>query len=462
MTKSFSASASDGASPQAALIADAKGDLFGTTTEGGANGDGTVFELVKTASGYTEQVLHSFSYPTDGAIPQGGLIADANGDLFGTTSTGGAYGGPFGTVFELVKTGSGYTEKILHSFSGADGYAPYAGLIADANGDLFGTNIAGGAHGYGTVFELVKTGSGYTEKVLHSFRGGTTDGFDPYAGLIADAKGDLFGTTFEGGGNDDGTVFELVKTGSGYTEKLLHSFSGYPTDGANPDAGLIANAKGDLFGTTEYGGASSVGTVFELVKTGSGYTEKILHSFGVATKGFEPYAGLIADTKGDLFGTTYGGGANGEPGRNGTVFELVKTGSGYTEKILHSFSGGTTDGDTPLAGLIADANGDLFGTTAFGGAYGESNGGDGTAFELVKTASGYTEKILHSFSGTSADTTTSNVVVALSSLLPPVLGAETYTRGGLAYHSEGNFGDRDAWGVGVGEHNPIGHGAGPG
>jgi hypothetical protein len=144
------------------------------------------------------------------------------------------------------------------------------------------------------------------------------------------------------------------------------------------------------------------------------------------------------------------------------VFELVKIGSGYTEKILHGFSGGTTDGDIPLAGLIADAKGDLFGTTAFGGAYGESSGGDGTAFELVKTASGYTEKLLHSFGGTSADTTTSNVVVAVSSLLPPVLGAETYTPGGLGYPSEGNLGDRGAWGIGVGEHNPIGHGAGPG
>jgi uncharacterized repeat protein (TIGR03803 family) len=302
-------------------------------------------------------------------------------------------------VFELVKTGSSFAEKVLHSFSGdtTDGGNPFAGLISDATGDLFGTTAYGGAYGDGTAFELLKTGSGYTEKVLHSFSGGTTDGAYPEAGLIADAEGDLFGTTVYGGTNDDGKVFELVKTGSGYTEKVLHSFSGGTTNGANPEAGLIADATGDLFGTTYYGGAygeryGGYGTVFELEKTGSGFAKKVLllHSFSSGTTdGAYPGAGLIADAEGDLFGTTAYGGAHG----GGMVFELVKTGSGFAEKVLHSFS----DGAYPEAGLIADAKGDLFGTTAYGGAY-----GDGTAFELLKTGSGYTEKVLHSF--TNADT----------------------------------------------------------
>jgi uncharacterized repeat protein (TIGR03803 family) len=337
------------------LLADAKGDLFGTTPYGGPNGNGTVFELVKTCAGYTEKILHSFNAtPTDGVFPLGSLLADAKGDLFGTTSLGGAYN--FGTAFELVKTSSGYTEKVLHSFLG--------------------------------------------------FGGSPTDGAYPGAGLIADVKGDLFGTTSEDGPNGVGTAFELVKTGSGYIEKTLHSFRGSPTDGAYPGAGFLADAKGDLFSTTGYGGANNDGAVFELVKTGSGYTEKVLHSFRGDTTDF-PSAGLIADAKGDLFGTTEFGGAHDD----GMVFELVKTCSGYAEKVLHSFSGSPTDGFIPGAGLLADAKGDLFGTTAEGGAYGERHGGFGTAFELVKTGSGYAEKLLYSFSGTSGNTATSIVGV---------------------------------------------------
>ena len=190
------------------------------------------------------------------------MITDANGDLFGTTAIGGAGAG---TVFELVNTGSGYTEKVLYSFSGgSDGVFPDARLITDAKGDLFGTTINGGANGYGTVFELVNTGSGYTENVLYSFSGGS-DGRNPVADLIADANGDLFGTT-NGGGAGYGTVFELVNTGSGYTEKVLYSFSG-GSDGAIPLAGLFADAKGDLFGTTANGGYGP-GTVFEITNSG--------------------------------------------------------------------------------------------------------------------------------------------------------------------------------------------------
>jgi len=378
---SFTGGTTDGANPFAGLIADANGDLFGTTQYGGAKNDGTAFELVNTGSGYTEKVLHSFTGgTTDGFYPLASLIADANGDLFGTTQAGGANND--GTVFELANTGSGYTEQVLHSFTGGapDGANPDARLTADAKGDLFGTTQSGGANSEGTVFELVNTGSGYTEKVIYSFTGGPTDGAYPFAGLLADAKGDLFGTTPAGGADNVGTVFELVNTGSGYTEKTLSSFTGGPTDGANPLAGLIADANGDLFGTTQSGGADNIGTVFELVNTGSGYTEKNLYSFtGGIGDWANPIAGLIADAKGDLFGTTPQGGAD----REGTVFELVNTGSRYTEKVIYSFSGGpigSTDGGYPIAGLIADANGDLFGTTDSGGP-----DGVGTVFEITNS-----------------------------------------------------------------------------
>jgi len=229
---------SDGAEPYAGLIADAAGNLFGTTSGGGAWG--TVFEIAKTASGYasTPTVLVSFD-GTDGATPYAGLIADAAGNLFGTTVSGGAY--HYGVVFEIAKTASGYasTPTVLVSFDGPDGATPYAGLIADAAGNLFGTTQYGGAsysgapyYGYGTVFEIAKTASGYasTPTVLISFNLG--NGGYPSGALIKDAAGDLFGTTVGGGWvppgyyNNSGSVFELANTPSGYTQTILAGFSG--------------------------------------------------------------------------------------------------------------------------------------------------------------------------------------------------------------------------------------------
>jgi uncharacterized repeat protein (TIGR03803 family) len=315
----YSFSGSDGAEPQAGLIADASGNLFSTTDYGGANGYGTVFELVKGSSGYTQQVLYSFASGNDGAYPEAGLVADAAGNLFGTTYSGGTSGD--GTVFELVKGSSGYTEQVVYSFSGApgDGSYPAAGLIADASGNLFGTTYEGGAGDSGTVFELVKGSSGYTEQVLHSCTGGS-DGAAPYAGLIEDASGNLFGTTYDGGASNKGTVFELQKGDSGYTEQVLYSFSA-GSDGGTPYAGLIEDKAGNLFGTTYIGGAHGYGTVFELQKGSGGYTEKVLYSFS-SSDGANPQAGLTVDASGNLYGTTYEGGASGY----GTVFELSDTG----------------------------------------------------------------------------------------------------------------------------------------
>ena len=377
----------DGDTPYAGLIADANGNLFGTTSSGGAYDYGTVFEIAKTHGGYasTPTTLVSFDGFTDGAYPVAVLIADAHGNLFGTTGggQGGAY--DYGTVFEITKTHGGYasTPTTLVSFNFTNGRLPVAGLYADANGNLFGTTQAGGTYDYGTVFEIAKTHGGYasTPTTLVSFN--FTDGAFPRTVLIADANGNLFGTTSSGGAYGYGTVFEIAKTHGGYasTPTTLVSFNF--TDGATPLAGLIADANGNLFGTTSSGGAYGYiaegmkfgyGTAFEIAKTYGGYasTPTTLVSFCALTNctdGAYPYGGLIADANGNLFGTTLGGGAYGIWG---TVFEIAKTHGGYasTPTTLVSFDGFTPI-DTPAnppAGLIADANGNLFGTAYNGGA----------------------------------------------------------------------------------------------
>ena len=272
----------DGDTPYGGLIADAHGNLFGTTSSGGAYDYGTVFEIAKTATGYanTPTILVSFNL-TDGASPRTVLIADARGNLFGTTEAGGAY--DYGTVFKIAKTATGYASNptTVVSFNFTDGATPLAGLIADANGNLFGTTSSGGTYGYiaegikygcGTVFEIAKTPGGYasTPTTLVSFN--LTDGATPYGGLIADADGNLFGTTLSGGAFGWGTVFKIAKIATGYasTPTTLVSFNGFnPIDTpANPPAGLIVDANGNLFGTTYNGGANHVGAVFEITDSG--------------------------------------------------------------------------------------------------------------------------------------------------------------------------------------------------
>ena len=245
----------NGAQPYGSLIIDAAGDLFGTTNSGPNGGDGTVFEIVNTGAGYASAptTLVILNATVTEASPYGGLIADAAGDLFGTTAGGGANGD--GSVFEIVKTSAGYgsTATTLISFNGANGQGPQASLIADAAGDLFGTTTSGGANGDGTVFELVKTAAGYasTPTILVSFNGANGNG--PSGKLVADAAGNLFGTTQVGGVNNDGTVFEITKTSAGYasTPSVLASFNF--TNGYAPEGGVIADAAGNLFGTTNSG-----------------------------------------------------------------------------------------------------------------------------------------------------------------------------------------------------------------
>ena len=360
----------DGALPEAGLARDAAGNLYGTTFYG-PKGAGTVFK-VDTAGKKT--ILHAFAAGADGAGPTGDLTIDAAGNLYGTT-TGSTSSN--GTIFKLDKAGH---ETVLFSFNGFDGASPTGRLLRDHAGTIYGTTTVGGdpncnsGKGCGVVFKLDKNGA---ETTLHQFKG-TPDGAFPFAGLVQDASGNLYGTTSAGGDPTClcGTAFELDTSSK---ETVLHNFTGSAVggDGAQPLAGLVRDAKGNLFGTTSIGGANNDGTVFKLDAAG---TEAVLYSFTAGVDGANPHAGLIQDAAGNLYGTTYDG-AGGCPNEGcGTVFVLDTTGK---ETTLHVFAGGK-DGQNPTADLIRDASGTFYGTTEFGGGIpgGNCGGGCGTVFRI--------------------------------------------------------------------------------
>jgi uncharacterized repeat protein (TIGR03803 family) len=383
----------DGAKPAAPLIVDASGALYGTTVGGGggacAGGCGTVYKLAPSGRGYVESVLYAFRGGGDGAAPYGGLLADAGGALFGTTAAGGGEGcggTGCGTVYKLTPTKNGYVESVLYAFAGGvDGSAPrFGSLVADASGALYGTTESGGAGcrgaGCGTVFKLTPRRTGYVESVLYRFGGGG-DGLAPLYGVIADARGALFGTTAAGGGfgcargNGCGTVFSLTPVRGGYVENVLYRFGG-GTDGAGPNA-LIADATGALYGTAVARGPARNGTLFKLTPTRAGYAETTLFGFGDGSTGSGPAGTLLADATGALFGTTLSGGRYGY----GTAYKMTPARGGYRQTILFDF-GAPGDGGWPQAGLVADARGRLFGTLSAGGSATCGGLGCGAAFEL--------------------------------------------------------------------------------
>ena len=360
----FQGGSSDGASPFAGLLMDSSGNLYGTTENGGASGLGTVFELVSASGTYSQKVLHSFNR-SDGANPSAGLIMDSSGNLYGTTFGGGTSNS--GTVFELVNSSGAYTESVLHSFvnSGGDGSKPAAALIMDASGNLYGTTLSGGTNGTGTVFELVNSSGAYSEKILYSFANSGGDGAKPAAALIMDASGNLYGTTQNGGTNGFGTVFELVNSSGTYSEKVLHSFTNSNGDGASPFAGLIMDASGNLYGTTAGGGTGGTGTVFSLINTSGTYGENLLLVFGTTCggNGSSPEAGLIMDSSGNLYGTTLSGVKN-----VGTVFELTNlSGPAQATVTTLAFSANPVTAGNPvvLTAGVTSSFGLPTGTVAF-------------------------------------------------------------------------------------------------
>jgi uncharacterized repeat protein (TIGR03803 family) len=386
----------DGSSPYDSLILDAAGNLYGTTSAGANTECGAVFELLPGANGkWKEKTLFDF-YPS-GCEPIGGLVMDKAGNLYGTTTSGGSTDDT-STVFELSPGSDGsWTENVIYNFDGPFAISkPQSSLIFDVAGNLYGTTADGGANGDGTVFELTPGANGvWAETTIWTFDYFGTGGYSPYAGVVFDSAGNLYGTTVFGGSgagctaaNGCGTVFKLTPEANGtWNETVLYSFNDNGADGYNPYGGVVFDSAGNLYGTTYYGGKNTAdggysGTVFKLSPHANGtWSEKLLHSFGGDSNvgdGYQPYAGLTFEN-GDLYGTTVlGGKYNG-----GTVFELVPGSNGkWTEKIVYSFdnsSNSCSNGCEPYSAVIFDAAGNLYGTTTEGG----SGVGHGTAYEIT-------------------------------------------------------------------------------
>jgi len=361
----------NGAQPLAGLVADGAGNLYGTTSEGGL-GSGVVFELTPNGGTWSETVIYEFgSQPDDGIAPAGRLIFDPAGNLYGTTKQGGVYNG--GTAFELTLGVSGTsTETVLHSFgSGTDGMFLTSGLAIDAKGNLFGTTYNGGVNkdciysgtefSCGTVFEISpESGSGWSYQVLHNFSN-NNDAFFPFSGVTIDAAGNLYGTCVLGEVDQKGAVYMLSPQSNGvYKEKILHSF-GAGEDAIYPYGDLLIDSQGNIYGTTSQSNVKGeLGTVYKL--SANVWTETVLYYFGVNVDGQFPQAGLVMDASGNLYGTTHNGAQLGY----GIIYELSPSGSGYTEKILYGFTGGA-DGGISSAQLVIDSLGNLYGTAWAGG-----------------------------------------------------------------------------------------------
>lgn len=319
---------SDGGNPVDGFVMGPTGVLYGTAVSGGDSGNGVVFRLTGKGG---EKVLHSFAGGADGAAPNAGVIMDASGALFGTTTAGGAAGS--GTVFRV----KGGKEKILYSFAGgADGAGPQAGLVMDASGNLYGTTAQGGPAGNGTVFELVapaKKNGQWKEIVLYSFGAGT-DGAVPLSGVSFDAAGNLYGTTSVGGAGGFGTIFRLTP-GAAWTETILHSFQN-ADDGAYPYAGLVSDAAGNLYGAATQGGTAGGGTVFKLKPSKGGMKFSVLYSvpgWGISGS----FRNLLIDDAGAIYGTTHCDGDDSA----GTIYKLAPSGGGWAYTLLYTFTGGS-------------------------------------------------------------------------------------------------------------------------
>jgi uncharacterized repeat protein (TIGR03803 family) len=384
----------DGAYPDSNLTMDAAGNLYGTTQIGGAYGAGTVFELTPTPAGkWRFSVLYTFTGGADGGNPLGSLIFDAADNAYSTVSSGGANG--FGAVFELTAPahkGKPWTETVIYSFQGnMDGAIPFGNLVFDAGGNLYGTTSIGGTPhinclaGCGTIFELSPAAGGqWTKTVLHRLRDAFGNGAEPRAGLVMDASGNLYGTTYEGGNNDQcngygcGSVFELTPPASGkrWHFKTLIDFNGY--DGALVRGGLTLSPTGALFGTTIYGGANNDGMVFSLTQESGRWNFETVYNFS-GIDGLQPSGNLAFDNAGNLYGATYEGGTNDW----GAIFELIPGGGSWTENVLYNFVvSGTHFGANPLGGVTLDPLGNLYLTTNQGGDDKDCDVGCGTVIEI--------------------------------------------------------------------------------
>ncbi len=378
----------DGAFPSSGVISDSIGALFGTTSLGGSRqcadneGCGSVYKLTPAQNVYRESLIYTFPADTNSPAYPFNVVLGAAGTIYGTTDYNPPIGGSCaGTLFKLVPGVKRYTFHVLYCFTAVDG-VPNVGLIRDRTGAFYGTTYTTGSSSRGTVFRLERRGSTYAERILHSFQGGI-DGAYPRAGVVADAGGSLYGTTELGGLSHTcggvppwgcGTVFKLTPSRVGYRESILHTFTSMSSDdGAEPRAGLTIDSKGNLYGTTYEGGGApcSCGTVFKLTRSGTGYAERVIYNFpnGGSHGGSYPVAPVITDRTGSVYGTTGIGGL----GNYGAVFKITHSQGGYSERE-RAFQGPPTDGWEPQFGLLAGNGGRLFGTTYMGGSGAPSGG----------------------------------------------------------------------------------------
>ena len=364
----------DGEYTDTELVRDSAGNLYGTSVQGGTFSSGTVFQV--TPAG-VHTVLYSFTGGTDGGEPYKGVTLDAAGNLYGTTVTGGGGSceGGCGVVFKLTKSGGTWKQSVIHSFTGGDGSGPGSPVAFDNHGNLYGTTPTGGTYGVGVIYQLSRGKSGWTLRVIHTFTGGNDGGGGSAGKLLVDASGNLYGVCTVGGANGYGTVYEVSPNQGTWNFTTLWAFKGQP-DGALPYGGLVADGAGNLYGTTYYAGVYGMGTVYRLTHNRGAWTETVLYSFTGSYDGSSPISSLVADTKGNLYGTTSAGGSSSCG--CGVIFKMAHSPSGkWLEAVMYSFPG-APDAGVSYNGMVRDPAGNFYGATVQGG-----SGDDGAIYEFT-------------------------------------------------------------------------------
>jgi uncharacterized repeat protein (TIGR03803 family) len=345
--------------------------------------------LASSAQAQTFQVIHYFTGGQDGSGPSAALTIDKAGHIYGVAEYGAT--GDHGAVFELKHLGSGWTFSPIYEFlGGTDGSNPQGGLVFGPEGLLYGTTVGGGSTGAGTIYALQPPATAcksaicfWSDTVLHSFGAGT-DGAYPLSSLVSDQAGNLYGTAWFGGSNGDGTVYELTKSGSSWSENTLYSFLGSPNDGSQPESAVIFDTAGNLYGTTSNGGTNGDGSVFELTPSHGSWSESVLYNFSNNAVGFYPVGGFVMDQEGNLYGTTY---------INGSIFELTHSNGQWNATPLY-----TAPQFSSYTALTIDQAGNLYGVSDMG-SNGGNDSGDGFVFKLTKSNGAWTLTDLHDFNG---------------------------------------------------------------